>query len=287
MTWLRKYQTFSGAELVFPRLPASHTLDQPLNLTISGRNKNYPSTFKYPGTFKDRSYLPSSAPDSPFPLYLLNTVQIIPMFRKWLKRKGQDLIAEKLKLSKVPLLTERALALIEDPAGYGFSSETELLEVLTTFAASWVKLRWVRWYNEREGDEMDELFTSLNAFLTTGILKNMPKDVQRFIDSAISGDFYSVVFPNLNRNLAKRYTYFILFSDNKGRGQGKEEFERRFPNLLHDVIYPLKRPNKKVLSFFLQWLEATIVVHGVCGKLEALGIPVQPLKRSDTSATRS
>ena len=30
-------------------------------------------------------------------------------------------------------------------------------------------------------------------------------------------------------------------------------------------------------SFFLLWLEATIVVHGVCGKLEALGIPVQPL----------
>ena len=31
------------------------------------------------------------------------------------------------------------------------------------------------------------------------------------------------------------------------------------------------------VSFLLQYLEATVVVHGVCGKLGAMGVPVQPL----------
>ncbi len=92
----------------------------------------------------------------------------------------------------------------------------------------------------------------------------LPEDIVRFQEALDQGNLYELLTDRFdcNRERAKTTLMINLFSANNGRSQRKAILKSMFPTLT-EILIILKRDDKLLLSFLLQFLESSVMLYHI------------------------
>jgi hypothetical protein len=99
-------------------------------------------------------------------------------------------------------------------------------------------------------------------------VNNLPLDLLEYLSLCESGEFYeSLNCKGMDRAKFKQQLYADVFFGRGYKPSGVRcEFERRYPSLAY-MLQSLKTNSYRHSSHVLQNYEATIFIHGICGKI--------------------
>lgn len=100
------------------------------------------------------------------------------------------------------------------------------------------------------------------------------KEFELFKDLTISGEYYSYVMDSSNisdRNLAKEYTYKVLFGRNGSNSKADKIFSSLFPTIHHFIkLYKRENGDYKILAYELQKAESNLIFNKIIRQIITL-----------------